>query len=124
MQQDFKANRWLGITVSDLLYIDFSGKISIDTAYKELIEQIAKYMQSDASSRAHQRSIIRTIIDYVNSPASSEKSTPPTDAVRPSNLDDSTTSSTATFCNDVPEESFSTTEITPPRKQLKNWNLQ
>ena len=37
----FRPSSWLGMTVADLLYIDFSGKTLFDVTYKELIEQIA-----------------------------------------------------------------------------------
>jgi hypothetical protein len=42
---NYKATGWLGITVEDNLYIDFSEGKSFDLAYKNLIEQIARYRQ-------------------------------------------------------------------------------
>lgn len=44
---DFRATSWLGITVGDLLYVDFSERQSFDVAYKELIEQIERYRQPE-----------------------------------------------------------------------------
>lgn len=43
LHRNFKATGWLGMTIGDLLYIDFSGKHSFDNAYEELIGQIEKY---------------------------------------------------------------------------------
>jgi hypothetical protein len=45
----FKATGWLGMTVGDLLYIDFSEERLFDAAYKELIEQIDRYKQPKES---------------------------------------------------------------------------
>jgi hypothetical protein len=48
-QGDFRATGWLGMTVGDLLYIDFSEERLFDAAYTELIEQIARYKQPKES---------------------------------------------------------------------------
>ena len=47
LHRDFKAAGWLGITVGDLLYVDFSEKQPFDVAYKKLIEQIGRYRQPE-----------------------------------------------------------------------------
>lgn len=49
LHDGFKATGWLGITVGDLLYVDFSEKQSFSVAYNELIGQIARYRQPEAS---------------------------------------------------------------------------
>lgn len=48
LHDDFMATGWLGITVGDLNYVNFSEKRSFDVAYDELIKQIARYKQPEA----------------------------------------------------------------------------
>lgn len=45
LHREYKPTGWLGMTVTDLYYINFSSKVPFADAYKELLDQIAKSKQ-------------------------------------------------------------------------------
>jgi hypothetical protein len=62
LHRDFTATSWLGMTIGDLLYVDFTDKQPFDVAYKNLIEQIDRYRQPAEEEPGMCKNSLRSIL--------------------------------------------------------------